>query len=219
MYRRGTTGISPEIDRLLFATSCFVMSLSRGSTGGGHGGRLLRRERRGRRQQRQVLDGENRRRRIGGNRHQGQLEDFGLAQPAAARSEPFNRVLEETEADTDARDEARFNRVPRLVDAVFQAARFRHQRQRRREQNPRRGLRQLHRADGLLLVVVPEQRQRIAEHDARGVDAISLAVEFGRAGNAAERAAVGVQRLDVQQRVGAFHRRHDAWLMHQPQAA
>ena len=124
----------------------------------------------------------------------------------AARGESLDRVANQPEANRDAGDHAGLDRVPGFIDAILQAARFRDRRERRFEQNALRRLRQDDGADRQLLIVMEQERQRIAEGAAIRIDDIAHPIELRRRRDTGEHASLGIDRLDRQEGVGAIHR-------------
>jgi hypothetical protein len=106
---------------------------------------------------------------------------------------------------------AGFDALPGQVDPVFERpgrVEHRHTRLKRDALGGRRE--KAHRADRRAVVVLPEQRERIAEGDAKRVDRMALAVDMRRRRHAGKRAAAvgNRERLvrDVQGRDGVRRR-------------
>ena len=150
------------------------------------------------------LDGEHRRFNIRGDRDERQLRDetFENAIPAALD----RRRLMPQEAHRRPADQTGLQRVPGFIDAIAHAPGIGHERQRGRKRDPLRRRRiEDHRADGLRLIVVEQERERVRETDAERFEDIAVLIERGRRRDPGDHAALGIDRFDLENAIGAIH--------------
>lgn len=155
-----------------------------------------------------VLDARHDGFRLGRDRDGRQFVDFRLDEADTALVN--EGIFDGAEADRDGADEPDLDGLPRFVDPVLERSGLFDRRYLGFEVDAvRRGLVELHRADRLHVVVLPEQRHGVLERDSERFDDVADAVDGRRGRNASNYALVLAHRLDRQRRVGAARHCHD----------
>ncbi|MDT4840587.1 hypothetical protein FQZ97_744150 [compost metagenome] len=135
---------------------------------------------------------------------QGKLEDFGLEEADTAVIHPG--ILDGPEADGDATDQSSLQRLPGLVDALLEPALFLHIRKLGGESDALGSrLVELDRADRLVVIVLPEQREGVLELDAQRLDDVANTVRGRSGGDAGDDALTIIQRLHLEDAIGSIH--------------
>ena len=136
------------------------------------------------------------------DRHRGKLVDFRLHEAHAAVV--HEGILERPEPDADSPHQADLDGLPRLVDPVLELAGLVDFGNLGLEANAfLRRLLELHGPNGLPVVVLPQQRQRVLEGDPQRLDDVAHPVGGRRRGNAADHPPAVGDSLDFERSIGA----------------